>query len=45
MTRRVKQIPAMSWVYVEEDSRDHNGFFLKQFFEESLEKGMYTACY
>jgi len=45
MTRGVEQIPAVSWVYIEEDAGDHNGLFLEEFFKESLGKALYTARY
>ena len=45
MARGIKQIPAMSWIYIEEDTGDHNGFFLEEFFEERLEKTMHSARY
>lgn len=39
MTGGIKQIPAVSWVYIEEDAGDHNGLFLQEFFKERLRKG------
>jgi hypothetical protein len=35
----------VSWVNVEEDTGDHNGFFLEEFFKESLGMALYIACY
>lgn len=45
MTRGIKQIPAMGWVYIKENTGDYDGFFFEKFFKERLGKALYTACY
>ena len=37
VTRRVEQVSTMGRVDVEEDSRNYDGFFFEQLFEEGLE--------
>jgi hypothetical protein len=40
---RIEQVPAMGRVDIEENTRNHNGLFLKELLEESLQRLEYTA--